>query len=202
MLRAKRCCKMHLLERASSRRGDEMSCSSSRGVLTRCLCSHLQREPRTESSPLCSLRVELLSRPPEIPLQEAAGRSWPVTTALSGGVKHFSDMWHLAVIHTQVPGCPRGGEMLSQFCAYFDAIGKHSALCLFKFVTLVPGGGRGSSTCCTVEPSHTTTFLNVFICHSETNWSNCASLLFSRFICPSTLLSLFIFSSFYVFFDI
>lgn len=166
MLRAKRCCKMHLLERASSRRGDEMSCSWSHGVLTRCLCSHLRREPRTESSPLCSSRVELLSRPPEIPLQETAGRSWPVTTALSGGVKHFSDMWHLAVIHTQVPGCPRGGEMLSQFCAYFDAIGKHSALCLLKFVTLVPGEGGGeSSTCCTVEPPHTTTFLNVFICH-------------------------------------
>lgn len=88
-----------------------------------------------------------------------------MTTALSGGVKHFSDMWHLAVIHTQVPGCPRGGEMLSQFCAYFDAIGKHSALCLLKFVTLVPGEGGESSTCCTVEPPHTTTFLNVFICH-------------------------------------
>lgn len=180
MLRAKQCCKMHLLERASSWRGDEISCSWGHGVLTRCLCSHLRREPRTESSTLCSSRVELLSRPPEIPLQETAGRSWPVTTALSGGVKHFSGMWHLAVIHTQVPGCPQGGEMLSQFCAYFDAIGKHSALCLFKFVTLVPGergNPRHVALWSPLIPPHFSMYFSVIkdiLIQPETIWSNCA----------------------------
>lgn len=87
------------------------------GAVERRRCSAVftvtsSEEPRSDSessplrsSPLGSARVQLLSHPAQIPLEQAAGWScWPVTTAHSwggGGVRHFSDMWHIAVIHTQ-----------------------------------------------------------------------------------------------------
>lgn len=37
------------------------------------------------------------------PLQEAAAGSWPVTTTRFVGVKHFSNMWHTTMNHTQPP---------------------------------------------------------------------------------------------------